>query len=153
MKTIYLFASLIILTSCSSDRNDELSSINISSATTLQIKAANGENFLNIVDPNKTELYYENNGKLNLISYNWDTPKGYIVFQEPPIDEKMIKIFCYIEGNKTSDKTFIKWSNNDIDTISYNISRTINGEIINDIKYNSIRISINNQYGIFEIIK
>ncbi len=148
-----LFVSLILLFSCSPDRSDEKYSTVIDATAVLRIKNSNGENFLNSIDPNKTELYYEINGNLNLISYNWDYPKGFFIFQEPPINEKMIKIFCYIEGNKTSDKTYVKWSNNDLDTISYNILRFDNGIIIKDLKYNSISISIDNEYGIYNVTK
>ncbi len=97
MKKFVFFCLAIVFFSCSSDKED---STVIESTAILRIKNSNGENFLNLIEPNNTELYYENNGNLNLISYNWDYPKGFLVFQEPPVNEKLIKIFCYIESNK-----------------------------------------------------
>ena len=153
MKNSVFFLLLIVLCSCASPGDEELNSKPINTSAILNIKDSNGENFLDKIDPDKTELYYEKDGKLNLISYKWDTPKGYVVVQEPPVNEKIIKIFCYVEGNRPTEKTYIKWSNNVMDTLSYDVSRIGNGITLNNITFNSKSISNNNQYGIFNIKK
>jgi len=152
-KILNFILPIILFISCSTDRNDEKNETVIYASTTLKINTSNGENFLDSIDPSKISLYYEDNGELKLISYNWDYPRGFDIFQEPPLYTKMIKIFCYIESGKIQDKTFIKWSNNDMDTLSYDIDRSYNNIIIRNIKYNSENITNENQYGIYEIVK
>ena len=131
-KYLIILAGLTLF-SCS--RNSSTEETSIDNATLLNIKTSNGENFLNTINTSNIELYYKKNGTLTLLNYTspgavLDYPKGYTIVQEAPINEKMIKIFCYIgENGETNGETYIKWNNNDMDTISYSINRSPTGNI------------------------
>jgi len=66
----------------------------------------------------------------------------------------LIKIGCYIGTNQNHEETYIKWNETDMDTLSYDIIRYSTGSIgINSLKFNSVPISINNEYGIYNVTK
>lgn len=144
----------ILFTSCSNS-NSEPDTIFIEASPLLRIKNSNqSDNFLNSINTNTIELHYKKSGILTQLTYPGDYPKGFKIVQEPPINEKMIIVHCYIGGNNNHEETFIKWNDTDMDTLSYNITRYKSGSIaINSLKYNSVNIASNNEYGIFNIIK
>ena len=147
----------LTLIACS--RNTYEEQTYIGNSTLLNIKNSNGLNLLNSVNSDNIKLYYKKNGNLELLTYSsegaiLDYPKGYVVIQEPPINEKMIKIFCYIGGNNSEAETFVKWNDDDMDTISYSINKNSTNSIsISNIKFNSVAISNNNQNGIYYVVK
>ncbi|EKT3957659.1 hypothetical protein K5L04_07465 [Flavobacterium psychrophilum] len=151
---VFSLMFILILTSCSKD--EPSGSIYIEASPILKINSSGeGGNFLNTINGGNVQLYYKKDGVLTLLTYpGTDNPKGYSIFQEAPINEKMIKVHCYIGGNNNQEETYIKWNESDIDTLSYNITRYESGSIgINSLKFNSVSISNNNENGIYNIIK
>ena len=151
-KILTIVAGILVLNSCSRT-SSESEEVHIESSALLKISKTNGQNFLETINADNIKLYHKVNGNLVLISDNSDYPKGYIIVNESPVNQKMIKIFCYINGTNNSEETFIKWNDLDIDTLSYNITRNGTGVSISSVKYNDTPISNSNVNGIYEIIK
>lgn len=156
-KFFALILGVVLCTSCTQE-NPPISGINIDAAPILRItKSGEVGNFLSTINTNSIELYYKNNGVLSLLTYPGDFYSGYQIIYEPQfINEKMIKVFCYIGGNNNHEETYIKWSPTDIDTLSYDITRYPNGSIVinyNTLKFNNVTMTSNNQNGIFDVVK
>lgn len=151
---IFSLILIFILTSCTKDTPSESIFIDASPILKINSVGENG-NFLNTINIENVQLFYKKDGVLSLLSYpGSDNPKGYSIFNEPPINEKLIRISAYIGGSKNQEETYIKWNETDIDTLSYNIIRYDSGSIgINSLKFNSISISNNNENGIYYLIK
>ncbi len=157
-KILLVIAGILLLNSCSRTTS-EPEEVFRETGVLLRIKNNSGENFLETINTDNIELYYKKNGVLTLLTYSspgaiLDNPKAFVIINEPPLNEKMIGISCYVEGNNTSEETYIKWNDSDMDTLSYDITRYETGSIIiHSIKYNNKLISNNNEYGIYDIIK
>jgi len=157
-KILLVLIGILLLNSCSRN-NSEPEEVFRDTSTLLRIKNNRGENFLETVNTDNIQLYYKKNGVLTLLTYSspgaiLDYPKGYLIIKEPPVNEKMIRILCYNEGNNPSEETYIKWNDSDMDTLSYKVTRYETGSIsIHSIKYNNKPISNNNEYGIYDFIK
>jgi hypothetical protein len=151
---IFSLVCILMLISCSKDSSSE--NIFIEASPVLKISTSSEiGNFLNTINTNNVELYCKIDGVLTLLTYpNSDNYSGYSVFQEPPINEKLIKISCYIGGNNNFEDTYIKWNETDIDTLSYEITRYETGSIaIKSLKFNSVSITNNNENGIYIVTK
>lgn len=157
-KILSIITGILLLNSCSRTTS-EPEEVFRETSTLLRLKKNNGDNFLETTNTDKIELYYKKNGILTLLTYSspgavLDYPKGYLIIKEAPLNQKMIRIFCYDEGNNPSEETYIKWNDSDMDTLSYDITRYETGSIsIHSVKYNNKPISNNNEYGIYDIIK
>lgn len=152
-KILTIITGILILNSCTRN-SSESEEIHIGNSAILKISKTNGENFLETINVDDIKLYYKKNENLVLISNNSDYPKGFLIFQESPINQKMIKIFCYIDRTNSSEETYIKWNESDMDTLSYNIKRYDTGSIdIINLKFNSIPITNNNENGGYELTK
>ncbi|WP_396189004.1 hypothetical protein [Flavobacterium sp.] len=154
-KFLVIVLGSVLITGCSKSNPDVPSSMFFETSPILKI-STNGEeeNFLNTINTNNIQLFYKKDGVLTLLTYGGDYPQGFGVFQEPPLNEKLIKIGCYIGTNQNHEETYIKWNETDMDTLSYDIIRYSTGSIgINSLKFNSVPISINNEYGIYNITK
>jgi hypothetical protein len=152
---VLVIIGLFSIASCSSDSNSNNSNIAIESQVVLKINTNEEEsNFLNTINTNNINLFYNLNNNLTSLNYTGDYPKGYLIIQEPPINEKLIKIFCYIGGEDGYKTTYIKWNENDMDTLQYRVQKSEFGNInISELKYNSIPIDNNNEFGIYNVIK
>lgn len=126
------------------------------------IKNSEGQNFLESINTEQIGVFYKKNNALTPIgewyasnsSGTLDNPNGYAIINEQPVNEKMIRIFCYYGGNESKGSTYVKWNDSDIDTISYNIIRHTTGSIsIDSLRFNNVLTKTNNQYRSYEILK
>lgn len=155
-KFLAIVIGCTFITSCSKNNTDVPSNMFFETSPILKISKSGEEgNFLNTINTNNIELFYKKNGVLTLLTYpGSNNYNGFGIIQEPPLNEKLIKISCYVKGNQNHEETYIKWNETDIDTLSYDIVRYSTGSIgINSLKFNSINISNNNENGIYNIIK
>lgn len=152
-KFLAILFGTILFTSCSESNSEP--NIFLESSALLRIKNSDQTvNFLNTINTNTIELYYKKAGILTRLTYPGDYPYGFKIVQEPPINEKMIIVYCYIGGNNNHEETYIKWNDTDMDTLSYEITRYKTGsKIISSLKYNSVVITIKNENGIYDVIK
>jgi hypothetical protein len=150
---LLILTCVFILTSCTKD--DENSNIFIESSIILKINnLTENNNFLNSVNEQNVKLFYDNNGTYSQLNYPGDYPKGFILFQEEPLNEKLIKVFSYVGGNNNIGTTYVEWNESDIDTLNYKINRYENGSIsISEVKFNSVNISNDNEFGIYYVTK
>jgi hypothetical protein len=153
-KFLVILFGIVLFTSCS-ENNTEPNTIFIEASSLLRIKNSDQTvNFLNTINTNTTELYYKKEGVLTRYIQGGDNPYGLKIVQEPPINEKMIIVYCYIGGNNNHEETYIKWNETDIDTLSYDITRYKTGSIaISSLKYNSVVLANNYENGAFNVIK
>lgn len=152
-KIAIISATVMLLLSCSRN-TPETQKTFLEAGARLIIHNADGSgNYLESINTDDIKLFYKDNGSLLPLTYPGDTPKGYIVYKEGPVNEKAINIFCYVGGTKTAEETYIRWNDNDMDTLSYNIARYENGISAYSFKYNGKPITNNNQYGIYYISK
>ncbi len=154
-KILTTMLGVVLLTSCSKENNEPKENIFIETSVLMRItKSGEIENFLNTINTDNISLHYKENGVLKMLTYPGDYPKGYLIAQEQPVNEKLIKLFCYSGGNNDTEETYIKWNETDIDTLSYNIKRYESGSlVISSIKFNSKPVTNNNQYGIYNVTK
>jgi hypothetical protein len=155
-KFLAIVIGCAFFTSCSKNNPDVPSNMFFETSPILKISTSGEEvNFLNTINTNNIQLFYKKDGVLTLLTYpGSNNYNGFGIIQEPPLNEKLIKIGCYVEGNQNHEETYIKWNETDIDTLSYDIVRYSTGSIgINSLKFNSISISNNNENGIYNIIK
>jgi hypothetical protein len=152
-KFLVMLFGIVLFTSCSESNSEP--NIFLESSALFRIKNSDETgNFLNTINTNTIELYYKKEGVLTRLTYPGDYPNGLIIVQEPPINEKLIKVFCYTGGNNNYEETYIKWNETDMDTLSYNITRYKSGSIaISSLKYNSVVVANNNENGVFNVIK
>lgn len=145
---------VILFTSCS-ESNSESNTIFIEASALLRIKNSDQTvNFLNTINTNTIEIYYKKVGVLTRYIHGGDMPYAFNIVQETPINEKLIIVQCYINGNNNHEETYIKWNETDIDTLSYDIRRYKTGSIaISSLKYNSVLIRNNNEYGVYNVVK
>jgi hypothetical protein len=152
-KFLGILFGIVLFTSCSESNSE--ANIFLESSALLRIKNSDQTvNFLNTTNTNTIELYYKKAGILTRLTYPGDYPYGFKIVQEPPINEKMIIVYCYSGGNNNHEETYIKWNETDIDTLSYEITRYKTGSIaISSLKYNSVVLANNYENGAFNVIK
>lgn len=151
-KFLGILFGLIVCTSCSESNSEP--NIFIEASPIFRIKNSDKTvNFLNTINNTNTiEIYYKKDGVLTRYIHGGDNPYGFKIVQEPPINEKMIIVHCYISGNNNYEETYIKWNATDIDTLSYDITRYKTGSIIiSSLKYNSVVLK--NENGIYDVTK
>jgi hypothetical protein len=153
-KFLVILFGIVLFTSCS-ESNTEPNTIFIEASSFLRIKNSDQTvNFLNTINTNTIEIYYKKEGVLTRYIHGGDMPYAFNIVQEPPINEKLIIVQCYIGGNNNHEETYIKWNETDMDTLSYDITRYKTGSIaISSLKYNSVVLANNYENGAFNVIK
>jgi hypothetical protein len=151
-KFLVILFGIVLFTSCS-ENNPNV--IFIEASPLLRIKNSDQTvNFLNTINTNTIEIYYKKDGVLTRFIHGGDMPYAFNIVQEPPINEKLIRVQCYIGGNNNHEETYIKWNETDIDTLSYEITRYKTGsKIISSLKYNSVVITNNSEYRSYNVVK
>jgi hypothetical protein len=155
-KFFILLLGVVVFTSCSTSSPNEPSGMFFETSPVLKITTSGeGGNFLNTINTNNIQLFYKKNGVLTLLTYGGDNPQGFGIIQETPLNEKLIKIGCYVGTNQNHEETYIKWNDSDIDTLSYDIIRYNTGSIgISSLKFNNQNaIPANNGDGYYNVTK
>ena len=154
MKRLLALMTLPALLCCSDDRSGGQSALR-DTAVILRVQTT-GEsltNYLNTIDTQNIRLLYRQEDELVTVLTGGDYPFGYFVFEESPDVEKMIKLFCYVGGNNENEETFINWDGEDLDTLSYKVSRYSSGNVvISQVKFNGEAI-VPNDSGIYNVSK
>jgi hypothetical protein len=154
-KLFLIILGVLLFSSCSKNNPDEPNGMFFEASPLLKITTSGeGGNFLNTINTNNIQLFYKKDGVLTLLTYGGDHPQGYGIIQEPPLNEKLIKIGCYTGEVQNHEETYIKWNETDMDTLSYDIVRYNTGSLgIKSLKFNSVSIINNNEYGIYNVTK
>ena len=160
MKAIITLLILTVFISCNKDDSNEKTTVFFDTSVEISAKNVNGEDLLNPNNPNayKTEnikIYYLINGEKQEVNDNkMDYPRSFLVYQNG--EDFRIRIFKNNSKIEGLPITYIKWNENETDTIQTEYDRTysneprmqkvwFNGELKWDIK--------NGEEGFFKILK
>lgn len=155
MKRLHLiFLALPAFSCCSDDNSNGESALRETSVILKVQNVGETSNYLNAIDTDNIRIQYREEDELVTVLTGGDHPYGYYIFEEPPVEGKMIKVFCYTGGNKENEETFINWDGVDIDTLSYKVSRFASGNVvISQIKFNGDVITPDPESGMYGVAK
>lgn len=140
MKNLFLILTTILFIGCSDSDDSNSNFYNITSGAEFGIFNTDGEDLL---DPDNSDhwdtsafrVFYLINGEVQEVyNQNMDNPRGYYIYKHA--NEFRTAVILNSSETEEYPTTYIKWNDEDTDTIRASFQRTENGVIQNTLWLN-----------------
>lgn len=127
MKTVIFLITILSISSCRPNREPIKEAVSIDAYVDLTIKNNAGQDLLdpntpNTLNTNNIKLYNVVNGQaIEVYHGNYTYPKNYLIYNYK--DVKAIRVFVNHTDAEELPTTYIKWNDNNTDTIKCHFSR------------------------------